>query len=102
MPSPADDYLAAALAFMEQHSLHRDLIDWPTLRHTATQHAADAATPADTYDAIRWALTQLQDRHSFFAPPDHYVDGDDHQIQTRAAAWLHETAQAQPAQPLSR
>jgi carboxyl-terminal processing protease len=62
MPSPADDYLAAALAFMEQHSLHRDLIDWPTLRHTATQHAADAATPADTYDAIRWALTQLQDR----------------------------------------
>ena len=24
-----------------------------------------------------------------FTTPDQYVDGDDHQIQTRAAAWIH-------------
>src|SRR6476659_10520640 len=70
MSTPADDYLAAALAIIEQHAMHRARIDWPTLRLAATRHAAGASTPADTYDTIRWLLTQLQDRHSFFAPPD--------------------------------
>jgi len=70
MSNPADEYLATALAIIERHAMHRARIDWPTLRLAATQHAAGASTPADTYDTIRWVLTQLQDRHSFFAPPE--------------------------------
>ena len=70
MSTPADDYLAAALAIIEQHAMHRARIDWPTLRLAATRHAVGASTPADTYDTIRWVLTQLQDGHSFFDPPD--------------------------------
>jgi carboxyl-terminal processing protease len=70
MSNAADDYLAAALAIMEQHAMHRDRIDWAALRVASARRAAGAATPADTYDAIRWALTQLEDGHSFFNPPE--------------------------------
>jgi len=70
MPNPADEYLAAALAIIEQHAMHRARIDWAAVRLAAARHAAGAFTPADTYDTIRWLLTQLDDRHSFFAPPD--------------------------------
>jgi carboxyl-terminal processing protease len=69
MPGPAEDYLAAALALIEQHALHRDRIDWHGLRSACIRRAARAVAPADTYDTIRWALTQLEERHSFFAPP---------------------------------
>jgi C-terminal processing protease CtpA/Prc len=55
---------------MEQHAMHRDRIDWTALRIASARRAAGAATPADTYDAIRWALTQLEDGHSFFNPPE--------------------------------
>jgi C-terminal processing protease CtpA/Prc len=69
MPCSADEYLAAALSLMERNALHRDRIDWPKLQRAAAQRVEGASAPADTYDAIRWALTQLDDRHSFFAPP---------------------------------
>lgn len=67
---PAQTYLVTALDLIEQHALYRHRIDWPTIRTTATQRAADAQMPADTYDAIRWVLTQLGEQHSFFATPD--------------------------------
>ena len=70
MSNAAGDYLAAALAIMERHAMHRDRIDWTALRVASVRRAAGAVTPADTYDTIRWALTQLEDRHSFFNPPE--------------------------------
>jgi len=70
MHSSAEDYLAAALAIMEQHALHRDRINWPALRLASAKYAEGASAPADTYDVIRWALTQLEDGHSFLAPPE--------------------------------
>lgn len=66
----AADYLAIALDIMEGNSLHRGDIAWRALRAEAAQRAAGAASPAGTYDAIRWALSQLKDGHSFFAAPD--------------------------------
>lgn len=60
MPNPADEYLAAALAIIEQHAMHRARIDWTALRLAAARHAAGAFTPADTYDTIRWLLTQAE------------------------------------------
>lgn len=66
----AQTYLAIALDRIEQHALYRHRIDWASIRATATQRAAQAQVPADTYDAIRWALTQLGEQHSFFAIPE--------------------------------
>src|SRR5215472_4909555 len=57
-------YLEHALDVMQQNALHRETIDWGTLRKEAMEHAAGAEVPVDTYDAIRWALHQVN-RHSF-------------------------------------
>ena len=70
MPAEADDYLDSALGIMEANALHRDNIEWKAVRTEASRRAIGASAPAETYDAIRWALSQLQDDHSFFAPPD--------------------------------
>jgi carboxyl-terminal processing protease len=66
----AQTYLATALDLIERHALYRQHLDWPTIRATAMQRATYAQVPADTYDAIRWVLTQLGEQHSFFATPD--------------------------------
>ena len=70
MSQPAEHYLAAAIAIAETHALHRDRIDWHALRLASAHRTAGASTPADTYDTIRWVLTQLEDHHSFFLPPE--------------------------------
>ena len=60
----AREYLTAALDVMEKNALDRDRIDWPTLRHDTFEKAAGAQVPADTYDAIRFAVRSLGDGHS--------------------------------------
>jgi len=70
MPPEADDYLASALDIMEGNALHRTDIKWGAVRAEASRRAVGASLPAETYDAIRWAICQLKDDHSFFAPPD--------------------------------
>lgn len=75
-PSDSDDYLASALAIMERHALHRDEVQWSVVRAEALRRAVGASSPPQTYDAIRWALTQLKDGHSFFAPPDRRFDDE--------------------------
>jgi C-terminal processing protease CtpA/Prc len=44
-------------------------IDWPALRRTAFEKAANARSTSDTYGAIRWAVKELNDGHSFFSTP---------------------------------
>lgn len=70
MPPDGDDYLANALDIMEGNALHRDSINWAAVRAEAYRRAIGASSPAETYDAIHWTLSQLKDDHSFFAPPD--------------------------------
>ena len=70
MPPEADDYLASALDIMQGSALHRDDIKWTAIRAEASRRAMGASSPAETYEAIRWALSQLLDGHSFFATPD--------------------------------
>jgi len=55
---------------MERHALHRSEVDWRSVRDGARQRSANARNPADTYQAIEWALSRLGDEHSFFSPPD--------------------------------
>src|SRR6185436_19867905 len=66
---PASDaatrYLDAALALMREHSLRRAEIDWPTLRAQALEHARGAMAAADAHLAVRFALRELGDRHSY-------------------------------------
>lgn len=85
-------YLATALTIIEQHALHRQRLDWSTIRAAATQHAAHAQHAADTYDTIRWVLTQLGEAHSFFAIPEGntaIASGSYNREVTKPTAQLH-------------
>src|SRR6185503_4227423 len=66
---PASDaatrYLDAALALMRQYSLRRAEIDWQMLRAQALEHARGATGAADAHLAVRFALRELGDRHSY-------------------------------------
>jgi hypothetical protein len=63
--------LNEALTIMQQHSINRHIIEWDGLRISVYALARGARTPADTYPAIRYALTLLYDLHSdFFSPSE--------------------------------
>lgn len=62
-------YLLEALSLMESRYLHGDQVPWPSVRAAALARIANAKAPRDTYAAIRHALADIHDRHSFlFAP----------------------------------
>jgi hypothetical protein len=58
-------YLDAALALMREHSLRRAEMDWPTVRAQALEHARGASSAADAHLAVRFAVRELGDRHSY-------------------------------------
>lgn len=70
LPPAASTYLETALDILQNNALHRQSIEWEVLRQTTFKIAQHAHTPADTYSAIRFALGQLDDQHSFFLTPD--------------------------------
>ncbi|MDQ2717178.1 MAG: S41 family peptidase [Chloroflexota bacterium] len=69
LSSSARAYLTAALDIMQRYSVNRKKINWTTLRQDAFYLAAGSQTPADTYQAIRYAVYELGDHHSFFFEP---------------------------------
>jgi hypothetical protein len=52
----AISYLNHALDVKQQNSLHRKSIDWIKLRQETLAQATGSQSPADTYEAIRFAL----------------------------------------------
>lgn len=65
----ATKYLNDALDIMQNNSINKDKIDWPTWRADILQAANGAQIPADTYRIIRMALSRLNDQHSIFIDP---------------------------------
>jgi carboxyl-terminal processing protease len=62
-------YLDDALALMREHALNRESIDWPKHRATALEYLRGARTAADAHLAVRFALRELGDRHSYLQGP---------------------------------
>lgn len=67
--SAAVRYLDDALALMREHSLHGSSVDWAKLRTAAVAHLGAARTAADAHLAVRFALRELGDRHSYLQAP---------------------------------
>jgi hypothetical protein len=65
MSPEATSYLEAALKVMRENFLHRDRIDWDRPRRETFDRAEGAQSSVETYAAIRYALAQLGDHHSF-------------------------------------
>lgn len=70
-PSPAAaHYLDYALDLMQQSSIMRGRIDWTEFRARTLAQARGATTPRDTHIALRFALANLGDGHSYLATPE--------------------------------
>ena len=69
-------YLDSALNLMQTHSLHRDEIDWTALRAGALERARTLDSTSRVYPAIRWAIEQLGDHHSWFWTPERVAEAD--------------------------
>jgi carboxyl-terminal processing protease len=67
--SAAARYLGAALDTLEQHSINGAAIAWPKLRAAALRHARGATDFAGTHLALRYAIYELGDRHSYLLAP---------------------------------
>src|SRR5581483_5649158 len=74
-------YLNEALDYIQEHSVKREHIDWPTLWQEVFALAAQAQTLAETYPAIERALECLGDHHSFFRTPEQLQLLDDGKLQ---------------------
>jgi carboxyl-terminal processing protease len=69
MSAEATRYLIEVLDYLETNSVMHNQVDWEMLRSAAMTHAANAQTTQNTYPAIRFAIQQLGDHHSFFLDP---------------------------------
>src|SRR5688572_33445809 len=70
VPQNPTAYLEEVIGIMENRSINRLTIDWPSFRGTVLAEAASAQTIADTYPAIRTALRLLGDGHSSYRTPN--------------------------------
>ena len=70
LSATAATYLKNALDFMQQVFVNRKAIDWTKVRGDATAQVKGAQTTRDTYPGIRYALSQLNDRHVGFWEPE--------------------------------
>lgn len=70
MSATARAYLDKVLGLMQKEALHRDSINWTQVRRETLVRAANAKTTLDTYPAVAYALSQLQEHHSSLELPD--------------------------------
>lgn len=64
-PKPIN-YLNSALDIMEENSIYKDSIDWPTVRSELLQKAKQVNTIKEVHPLIREAILKLGDGHTVF------------------------------------
>jgi carboxyl-terminal processing protease len=72
LPPPsaaARRYVEAALDIMQEHSLNTRTIEWPGFRAATLDQARGAQTATDAHLALRYALRNLGDFHSYLLTP---------------------------------
>ncbi len=65
VPDSLRTYLTEALDRIQQNALHRDSVNWSTVRERALLMVSGQTSYASCYPAIRYALSKLKDHHSF-------------------------------------
>lgn len=66
------DYLNDAVDILKENSINKYTLDWESLRNQVLEMGKNAKNIKETYPAIRYALIQLGDNHSFFMTPEEY------------------------------
>lgn len=70
--SSPDDYLNDAMDILEENSINKSTINWDKLRSEVQGKGKNAKTIKETHPAIRYALSQLNDKHSTFMTAEEY------------------------------
>lgn len=65
----AKSYLDDFFKILETKSLMKDSVDFVKLKEETHLYASGAITTADCYPSLRYALTELHDKHSFIQDP---------------------------------
>ena len=68
IPKEVSEYLTETINLLEQKSVNRNEIDWNEFRIDIFQKAGNAKNIKDTYPAISYAVSKLNDSHSYFKP----------------------------------
>lgn len=68
--SEAQLYVQEVINYMQTHSINRKNLNWTTFKQQVTTKAQGAQSIADTYPAIKMALTLLGDNHSAYTTSD--------------------------------
>jgi carboxyl-terminal processing protease len=71
-PQPPEEYLSNALDWIETNSVKIDTVDWEKVRAQALALVPNPQTTADTYPALKFAVTQLGDSATVFITPDQW------------------------------
>lgn len=71
----AQQYLEEVLTLLQQHSVQKNQVNWAKFKQAVFQVAQNSQTIEDTYPAVAYAIAQLNDHHSYFAPakPDTFA-----------------------------
>jgi len=72
LPEPsasASRYARQALGLIDEHAVTRGELEWTAYRSTVMTQARGAVTMADAHLAVQYALSLLNDGHSYFMSP---------------------------------
>lgn len=70
LPDSIRSYLQEAIDTLQRHALNRDSVDWPVVWERVLLMSAGSTSYADCYPALRYAIAQLGDHHSFLMPAE--------------------------------
>ncbi len=61
------NYIDEVITLLQNNSINKNKINWVDFRNDVYRHAKGAKTIENTYPSITYAITKLEDNHSYFA-----------------------------------
>lgn len=68
VPNEVSNYLTETLDLLQENSVNKNKIDWKEFKIDIFKKAENAKTIEDTYSVISYAISKLNDNHSYFRP----------------------------------
>lgn len=72
----AGNYIKDAIDLLEEKSVNKNHIDWVEFRRIVFEKAKGAKSIEDTYSSISFAISLLDDNHSYFKPVTEIADSE--------------------------
>jgi carboxyl-terminal processing protease len=63
----AQNYIDEVITLLQNNSINKNNINWEDFRNDVYKHAKGSKTIENTYPTITYAITKLEDHHSYFA-----------------------------------